>query len=204
MIFKSRELAEYIQGKKGTKKDPFVILPRPDISELKNSGAASIDLRLGRWFLSLRRTRLHKLDPLNPSDEIMNELHLTKRHFVPFGKSFVLHPRNFILGATLEWVRLPKNFAGYITGKSSWARHGLIIETAAGIHPGFTGCLTLEITNVGEVPVVLRPGMPICQVFFHQTTDDDTIDPSGFIGMRRPTLGNIRRDAILNNLSKQE
>jgi dCTP deaminase len=84
------------------------------------------------------------LSPRDPPD---------RQHFVPFGQKFVLHPGRFALGSTLEWLRLPATMSGYVTGKSSLGRHGLIIETAAGIHPSFSGCLTLELANVGEVPL---------------------------------------------------
>jgi dCTP deaminase len=91
-----------------------------------------------------------------------------KYDFIPFGNRFVLHPGQFLLGISFEWLKFPRDLAGFVTGKSSWGRRGLIIETAAGIHPGFCGCLTLEIGNVGPVPIPLIPGMKICQVFFRE------------------------------------
>jgi dCTP deaminase len=104
----------------------------------------------------------------------------------------VLHPGKFVLGITLEWLRLPGDLAGYVTGKSSLGRRGLIIETAAGVQPGFAGCLTLELANVGEIPVKLVPGMKICQLFLHKTMSVNSRASSQFKGARKPGLGVIR------------
>ena len=137
------------------------IRPVPQLSQNQENQAA-IDLRLGRWFLTFRQDKnsqfdLTERDKPNP-----------RRHFVKFGEQFILHPRRFVLAATLEWLQFGENFGGYVMGKSRLGRKGLIIETAAGIHPGFQGCLTLELANVGEVPLAVRPGMEICQLFVHR------------------------------------
>jgi deoxycytidine triphosphate deaminase len=76
-----------------------------------------------------------------------------------------LHPGQFVLGETLEWIRLPKNLVAFVIGKSTWGRDGLIIATAIGVHPNFSGILTLEISNVGEIPIYLYPGLAIAQLF---------------------------------------
>ena len=168
------------------------IVPLPDLGKVKAEGAASINLRLGRWFRTVRPSRTSLLN-LSESTEVGGpNPHQTKEHFVPFGEPFVLHPHKFAIGITLEWITLPSDLGGYITGKSSLARRGLIIETAAGIHPGFSGCLALELSNVGEVPVALMPGMPICQVFFHEVVPTSKPAKSQFDGRRKPVLGNIQ------------
>jgi dCTP deaminase len=172
------------------------IIPKPNIDELRNKGGASIDLRLGRWFSSVRQ---HNLAMIKIDDE--QEKPIGQRsYFVPFEENFILHPGRFVLGITLEWIRLPKGIAGYILGRSSWGRRGLIIETASGIQPGFSGCLALELTNVGEVPIALKPGMPICQIFLHETTEGKAVS-SAFDGKRRPVLGAIRMDKVLKALT---
>jgi dCTP deaminase len=76
----------------------------------------------------------------------------------------------------------------------------LIIETAAGIHPEFKGCLTLELTNVGEVPIALRPGMPICQIFLHEVKPGGTEARGQFTGRRKPVLGRIQPDHVVERL----
>jgi dCTP deaminase len=174
------------------------IIPPPPTDEIRESGSASIDLRLGRWFLVLREARTPFLDIGEPRDR--ESTPLTKTTFVPFRERFILHPRKFVLGITLEWITLPSRLGGYVTGKSSWGRRGLVIETAAGIHPGFSGCLTLELANMGEVPIALKPGMTICQIFLHETSAGEAVHTGQFFGRRRPTLGRIKLDPISKKL----
>jgi dCTP deaminase len=197
MLLKSKALAAELASEDANR---LRIVPPPDLGLLEKSNSASIDLRLGRWFATLRPNKLSLLDVHNVNDMPHNEGRMTKQHYVPFGERFVLHPGKFVLGATLEWLKLPSGLGGFVGGKSSWGRRGLIIETASGIHPGFSGCLTLEITNLGEVPIAIVPGMPICQVVFHSTSDSDGLNKSRFDGRRRPALGFIKRDAVLEKL----
>jgi dCTP deaminase len=70
------------------------------------------------------------------------------------------------------------------------------------VHPGFAGCLTLELSNVGEIPIAIKPGIPICQLFIHSTTQTDFVDKSLFVGHRRPTLGRIDLDDVARKLAK--
>jgi dCTP deaminase len=124
----------------------------------------------------------------------------TNEHFVRFGKNFVLHPGRFVLGVTLEWLSLPRTLSGYVSGKSSLGRHGLVIETAAGLHPGFSGCLTLELANVGEVPVAISPGMEICQIFLHNVDACESDDRGAFSGQRKPALSLPKQDETFDML----
>jgi len=81
--------------------------------------------------------------------------------------SFVIHPGEFVLGSTVEWVELPDDIVARIEGKSSLGRLGLIVHATAGfVDPGFSGTLTLEITNLTRVPIILWPGKPIAQLSF--------------------------------------
>jgi dCTP deaminase len=179
------------------------IAPAPDAEAIRKSNAASVDLRLGRWFLAFRQTRTKSV-PLVIDEETHTSPNRTAQHFVQFGTSYILHPGAFVLGSTLEWLSLPGDLAGYVTGKSSLGRHGLVIETAAGIHPYFSGCLTLELANVGEVPLEIFPGMPICQIFFHRVEGKSTETPhirgSQFSGSRRPKLQTPKADDTFNRL----
>jgi dCTP deaminase len=227
MILKANQIANRIISQDDEhRKDPLVIAPFPNIEDLKRSGAASIDLRLGTWFCMLRQSKIptlevddelanaaHKagllpdqvriMEELLPSAKTPSEANLTKAHYVSFGSRFILHPHNFVLGVTLEWIRLPTDLAGYVVGRSSWGRRGLIIATAAGVHPGFTGCLTLELTNVGEIPIVIKPGMTICQLFLHMVNSSShEIDKSPFSCSRRPTLGKITLDPVAEKLAR--
>jgi len=203
MILKADRIAHLLESGEPAV-DPLVITPRPNLDKFKRSGAASIDLRLGCWFALLKHARAPMLDVGPTVAEKLTAEALTKLHYVRFGDKFVLHPRDFVLGSTLEWLRLPKNLAGYVTSRSSWGRRGLIIATATGVHPGFTGCLTLELFNSGEIPVALYPGMAISQFFIHTVeTNSDKADRSVLAGRRRPFLGTIELDEIAKKLASE-
>jgi dCTP deaminase len=199
MILKSDAIAKLlVEGESA--EDPLVITPSPSLEELKDSGSASVDLRLGTWFVTLRQPRMTHLAP----EQRAAEYKLTKATYIRFGSEYYLHPNCFVLGATLEWIRLPGKLAGYVTAKSSWGRFGLIIATATGVHPGFSGCLTLELTNVGELPIAIKPGMTLCQLFLHRVeeSEDQKLKNSRFAGRRKPHLGRIEMDGLAIKLSK--
>lgn len=212
MILKADRIAELLDNKTGSS-DPLAITPQPNLDKLRNSGSASVDMRLGTWFVTLRQSRSALLRVSHRDTSVLNsdvdapgESRLTKKYYVPFGESYILHPGCFVLGGTMEWIRFPKNLAGYVVGKSSWGRRGLIIATAIGVHPGFSGCLTLEITNLGEMPIEIKPGMRICQLFLHgiDDTGSDRVDQSTFQCKRRPTLGSVEPDDIARKLAESK
>jgi len=205
MILKSDLIARELE-KPSNKKDPLIITPKPDIDELQKSGSASIDIRLGCWFLACRQSRAGLFDVYEKKSDAPDEAKLAKSYYVPFGDGFILHPKSFVLAITLEWIRLPANMSAYVIGRSSWGRHGLIIATATGVHPGFTGCLTLELSNVGEIPIKIKPGTTICQIFIHQVEGGypQLVDQSAFIGRRKPILGVIELDKIAESLSRPQ
>jgi dCTP deaminase len=203
-MINSREIRREIESNR------LSIVPSPDLNELTTAGDASVDLRLGRWIVELRHSRASSLAVTKSATrqsrwevEVNEVYRLSRYHFVPFGDRFILHPGRFVLGSTLEWLALPPSLAAFVTGKSSWGRRGLIIETAVGIHPRFSGCLTLEIANVGEVPLELTPGVEICQVFFHRITETKSRVASQFSGKRRPVFGIIKKDRILKRLTNR-
>lgn len=204
MILKADQIARELE-KPANPDDRLIISPVPDLAKLQESGAASVDMRLGCWFLACRQTRVGLLDVYDKSSEIPNEAKLTKSYYVPFGDGFILHPKAFVLGVTLEWIRLPADRAAYVIGRSSWGRHGLIIATATGVHPGFTGCLTLELSNIGEIPITIKPGTTISQIFIHKVESGDPklVDKSLFVGRRKPTLGVIELDDTARMLAKR-
>jgi dCTP deaminase len=139
---------------------------------------ASIDLRLGDSFRVFHNHRIGAIDLANIPEN------LTERVAVAAGESFVIHPGEFVLGATEEQVTLPDDIVARIEGKSSLGRLGLIVHATAGfVDPGFTGTLTLEITNLTRVPIVLWPGKPIAQLSF-MTLDRPAERPYG-----HPDLG---------------
>ncbi|GAA2815710.1 dCTP deaminase [Saccharopolyspora taberi] len=120
---------------------------------------SSIDVRLDRYFRVFDNTKYTHIDPSQQQDE------LTSLREVPDGEPFVLHPGEFVLGSTFELVSLPDDLAGRLEGKSSLGRLGLLTHSTAGfIDPGFTGHITLELSNVANLPITLWPGMKIGQL----------------------------------------
>ena len=205
MILGAAQIAKRLAGEKGDPDDPLVISPAPNLAQLRASGAASVDLRVGTWFVVSRARKVTHVDVMATDDVAIPEQRLTKTVYVPFHDHFVLHPGAFVLAATLEWIRIPRDLTGYVTGKSSWGRRGLIIETAMGVHPSFSGCLTLELANVGDVPIRIHPGMLLCQLFLHRTDGDDThADKSVYVGYGRPVLGSPRVDEFARKLQAEE
>jgi dCTP deaminase len=138
-------------------------------------GEASIDLRLGTDFLMLRRTLragvelAPDFDDENVSVEQLQARidALYDRHTVRFGDGLWLHPQQFALGATMEFIRVPPMLGAYVLSRSSWGRLGLLVATAVMVQPGFAGALTLELVNEGESPIKLYPGVKIAQLAVH-------------------------------------
>lgn len=153
--------------------DRLVVTPLLDEAQLAE---ASIDLRLGTEFLVLQRTLEPGLNPTAISEGRMDQIH--ERIVVPYGETIWLHPGHFMLAATLEYLRMPADLGAYVLGRSSWGRVGLIVATAIMVHPGFKGCLTLELVNDGDSPIELYPGARIAQLAVHQM-DGPTERPYG-------------------------
>jgi dCTP deaminase len=192
MILKRSRITDALEGKGIFEGNALYI--RPLLDNLSDKpGNAAIDVRLGRWFISLQESVQSVLDFSDPQS--LSDNSLGRRHYIRFGSEYILHPGRFVLGATLEWMRLPSLLVGAIVGKSSLGRHGLVIETAPVVHPEFKGCLTLELANVGEVPIALRPGMEIAQLQLSFATGKGATG-GRLIGFRRPTLGTMKRDKI--------
>jgi dCTP deaminase len=120
---------------------------------------SSIDVRLDRWFRVFNNQQYTHIDPATQQDDLTTLVE-------PKGDDpFVLHPGEFVLGSTLEAVTLPDDLAGRLEGKSSLGRLGLLTHSTAGfIDPGFTGHITLELSNVATLPIILHPGMKIGQL----------------------------------------
>ena len=143
----------------------LVVCPMLDNGQI---GSASIDLRLGTEFMEVQRTQQGVRDPFSVHDE--------QGFNVAFGNQLIIHPGQFLLGSTLEYLRIPRQLAGQVLNRSSWARNGLLVATAASVHPGFTGALTLELVNGGTVPLKLVTGTRICQLVLWEL-DQETSQP---------------------------
>ena len=122
---------------------------------------SSIDVRLDRYFRVFNNQQYTHIDPAIQQDELTALVELEPNSDEPF----VLHPGEFVLGSTLEVVTLPNDLASRLEGKSSLGRLGLITHATAGfIDPGFSGHITLELSNVANLPITLWPGMKIGQL----------------------------------------
>lgn len=120
---------------------------------------SSVDVRLDRFF---RVFENHKYSVIDPSIE---QSELTREVVVEPNEHFILHPGEFVLASTYEIITLPDDIAGRLEGKSSLGRLGLLTHSTAGfIDPGFSGHITLELSNVANLPVKLFPGMKIGQL----------------------------------------
>jgi dCTP deaminase len=120
---------------------------------------SSIDVRLDSLFRVFNNTRYTHIDPKQRQDELTSLVEPDE------GEPFVLHPGEFVLGSTLEICSLPDDLAGRLEGKSSLGRLGLLTHSTAGfIDPGFSGHITLELSNVANLPITLWPGMKIGQL----------------------------------------
>lgn len=149
--------------------DRLVITPLLAASQV---GTSSVDLRLGFSFLLAKRANVPAIDPMSMPALIVGEK-LCERITVSRGRKIFLHPGEFVIGATLEYLALPSDIGAYVTSRSSWGRAGLVIATATAVAPGFRGVITLELANVGTAPVVLRPGVRIAQIIFHRSETHD-------------------------------
>ena len=158
---------------------------------------ASVDLRLGDSFRVFHNHRMAAIDLRHPPENLTEEV------IVPEGESFVIHPGEFCLGRTLEWVELPDDIVARIEGKSSLGRLGLIVHATAGFcDPGWKGTLTLELNNLTRVPIKLYPGLEIAQLSF-MTLDRPAARPYGspelgshYQGQRAATASRYRSPSV--------
>jgi dCTP deaminase len=141
---------------------------------------SSVDLRLERSFLVFRNYSRGLIDVKQDLSD------LTELVEVGADEPFILHPGEFVLGSTLERVVLPNDLVARLEGKSSLGRLGLLIHSTAGfVDAGWDGQLTLELSNVANLPITLYPGMKIGQIsFIRMTTPADVPYGSGAVGSK--------------------
>lgn len=148
---------------------------------------SSIDVRIDAHFRVFHNHRYEVIDVKQQMDD------LTEQVDVEDGP-FILHPGEFVLGSTLEWVELPDDIAGRLEGKSSLGRLGLVTHSTAGfVDAGFQGHLTLELSNLANLPITLYPEMKIGQMAFFKLTSPADVSygqerlRSKYQGQRGPT-----------------
>ncbi|MDO4685165.1 MAG: dCTP deaminase [Corynebacterium sp.] len=141
---------------------------------------SSIDVRMDRFFRVFNNSRYTHIDPKLQQDDLTSLVEVAE------GDAFVLHPGEFVLSSTLEKFRLPANLAGRLEGKSSLGRLGLLTHSTAGfIDPGFEGHITLELSNVANLPITLWPGMKVGQLaLFTMSSPAETPYGSGALGSK--------------------
>ena len=130
---------------------------------------SSVDVRVDRYFRVFHNARYPFIDVKQPQEE------LTEQVEVDDDQPFILHPGEFVLGSTLERVKLPDDLVARLEGKSSLGRLGLLIHSTAGfIDPGWDGHVTLELSNVANLPITIYHAMKIGQVSFMQLSEPAT------------------------------
>lgn len=156
---------------------------------------SSVDLRVSDGFRVFVNHRYSEIDPRSPQDD------LTQLVEVGDDDAFMLHPGEFVLGSTLERVKLGDDVVARLEGKSSLGRLGLLIHSTAGfVDPGFEGHITLELSNVATLPIAIYPGMKIGQISFYKMTtpaDSPYGSPelgSKYQGQSGPTASRSHRD----------
>jgi len=149
---------------------------------------SSVDVRLDRLFRVFENHRYPHIDPA------LEQPDLTRLVDCEADEPFVLHPGEFVLGATYERVTLPDDLAARLEGKSSLGRLGLVTHSTAGfIDPGFTGHITLELSNMATLPIMLWPGMKVGQLCFFRLSSPaehpygSVVNLSRYQGQRGPT-----------------
>jgi dCTP deaminase len=149
---------------------------------------SSVDLHVDRYFRVFRNDTTPYIDPKEPQED------LTELVEVADNGAFILHPGEFVLGSTLERVALPDDLVARLEGKSSLGRLGLLIHSTAGfVDAGWDGHLTLELSNVANLPIALYPGMKIGQISFLRMTTaaehpyGSEVTGSKYQGQRGPT-----------------
>jgi dCTP deaminase len=156
---------------------------------------SSFDVRLDRFFRLFDNHKYPYIDPAEQQDD------LTRLIEVQSDEAFILHPGEFVLGSTFEFVTLPNNIAARLEGKSSLGRLGLLTHSTAGfVDPGFKGHVTLELSNTATLPIKLWPGMKIGQLCFFKLTSPSEFPygsdkySSRYQGQRGPTASRSHKN----------
>jgi len=160
MILSDRDIREALASGR-------VKVESPQSEMFQHIHASSMDLHLGNVFKLYEHSRSAILDPKRPETFQGN----MRTILVQDGDPFIVQPGEFVLGVTLEKITVPRDLVVRVEGRSSLGRLGIIVHSTAGyVDPGFSGTLTLEISNLNRMPVALYPAMRICQIAFEELT----------------------------------
>lgn len=182
--------------------DGSIGVTSPENDHMQNIHASSMDFRLGRFFKLYKHTEQAILDPSRPETfENVTQLIELKDPKQPF----IVQPHEFVLGVTMERIKLPDDMVARVEGRSSLGRLGIIVHSTAGyVDPGFEGTITLEITNINRMPVALYPGMRVCQLAFETMTSPAEVPyykkpHSKYQGQSLPEESRIANDPEMRN-----
>ncbi|WP_407389963.1 dCTP deaminase [Methanobrevibacter woesei] len=187
-ILSDKTIKEYLESGK------IAIDPLEDEKQIQPS---SVDMRLGDEFKVFKVIRKPFIDPKDEED-VSSYMEST---VVKESEAFIIHPNEFALATTHEYVKLPDDLVARVEGRSSMGRLGVTMHVTAGfIDPGFEGKITLEISNIGAMPVALYPGQRVCQIVF-ETMTTPAEKPYGhpdrnskYMNQTRPESSKIKQD----------
>ncbi|WP_405022440.1 dCTP deaminase [Methanobrevibacter smithii] len=192
-ILSDKTIKEYLEEGK------IVIDPLKDEQQIQPS---SVDMRLGDEFKVFKVIRKPYIDPKDEEDiaEYMES------STVPEGEAFIIHPNEFALATTQEYVKVPDDLVARVEGRSSMGRLGVTMHVPAGyVDPGFEGRITLEISNIGAMPVALYPGQRVCQLVFETMTTPAELPyghpkrNSKYMKQLKPESSRVKLDYELKN-----
>lgn len=156
--------------------DPQQIMITPLIDEKVQIGLGTVDLRLGREFETTVLSSHAYTSPVRDEPGKKNSRRAHRVYLTSLTEPYVIHPQEFVKAKTLEYVKLPNDVGGRLSGRSSWAREGLLVHcTADLIHPGSKNPIVLELRNIGSVPIELYAGLRVAQLTFAEldSVDED-------------------------------
>lgn len=160
---------------------------------------SGVDVRLGNRFVVFQRSAVSSFDPIGEADDPRSLQRVVARHW---GDHFVLHPGELVLASTLEYVRLPEDLSAQVITRSSYGRLGLITATAVQVNPHYRGCLTLELVNLGEVPVRLMPAERIAQLVFLRVDPSEAPEEQKYDYSVGPRFSSVRDDPEVDVLRR--
>lgn len=197
-ILATGEIEKYLDPNLGDQ--GLVLTP---ILDRKQLGPCSVDVRLGNTFVIPGEVPMSYLDPTSREKTRLQLAKHQREVYIPFHECYILHPKSFVIGSTLEYVKFPKTLAGYVVGRSSWGLLGLMVATAHLVAPGHRGVITLQLTNEGNFPLALYPGMRIAQLVLHRVVGEPSEEPmSRYMGLTRVERSRIYEDEELTFLGR--
>ncbi len=189
MILSDRDI------KKALASGRIKITPKPNLTT--QLGSCMIDLELGNVFCVFNHSKTPYLDPKDPATLAC----ATAEVIIKDNEAFILHPGEFVLAHTREYIEMPDDLTGRLEGRSSIGRMGVVIHsTAANIECGFRGNITLELANMGRIPVMLYPGMRICSLSFEELSSPALVPyykkkSAKYIGQKKPEASKIGQES---------